>query len=492
MMAEPTHSILLASEQDRGKSLQAIEFALRMGFKTVLFVGIKDTFEQFNERAKAQSNGTREIRRIDTTKKGSQAQADMEWGKPGWYFIGHQLLVSRDWGTNSGERMRLGTWQDIAFDLVIVDEVHLLGGYGNRGQKTLHSLKPDWRLAMSGTFYGNRFENSWAPTRWLWPDLIDQSFYRWSSRWVQSEPVLRRNGSPMLTPKGEALKKAGKPVPEWEVVTKALGEVPPEGRFVSTLPCYIRHVGEDMVPDPEVIEVELLPDQRKMYDELESQALTWIRSRPFVVEMSVTLRERLRTATLGSFDFEDVWDRKRDEWKQEVFFPADSHSTKLDALLHKLAEFPDDRVVLGTHSKRFAKLTVARMQAAGLKAVEWSGDVSSKERQAIKETWLETDDIQYIVTVFRSFATGIDWVQQRCWRMGILSEQVGDGTTMGQWVRRVFRTGEHKHKFSWFTIHATDTYDSGEFHNRELQQAVQALTLAAPVGGVANDKKEAV
>lgn len=475
MLNEPTKSILLASEQDQGKTLLSIEFALRKQFKRVLFVGIRDTFEQFRQRAEAQSDGKQTIRHIDTTKAGAAAQADFEWGAEGWFFIGQQLFNRRDWTkvtTKDGRSRskRLGTWDHIQLDLLVYDEVHMAAGYGTNGQQTLHAMKPEWKLAMSGTFYGNKFSNAWSPTFWLWPNLVEKSFYLWEQRWVIAEPVLGRKGKPLLD-------KNGKPI------TKKSGEKPPVGKFVSELPCYIRFVGEEPVPEPRVVLVDLLPEQRRMYDALEDNALVWIRSRPFSVELPVTLRERLRTATLGSFDFEQVWDQKKEAWVDEIFFPDDAHSTKIDALLVELARYPDEKVVLGSHSKKFVKLVVARLQAAGLRAVEWSGDVSSVQRAAIKEQWL-SGEVQYIVSVFKSFATGLDWAQTGCWRMGVLSEQVGDPTVMGQWVRRVFRTGPNKGKFEWFTIHARDTYDGGEFQNRELESLVQQLTLAAPVGNV--------
>lgn len=483
-MEEPTKSILLAHEMDQGKSVQAIEFALRMGFRRVLFVGIKDTWEQFHERALAQSDRKQGIRRIDSTKAGKLAQADLEWGKDGWFFIGHQLFNSKDWETIEAIRggvkkkvsRRLGYWDSLELDLLVYDEVHVAAAYKTNGSQTLHSVQPEWKIAMSGTFYANKFQNAWAPTFWLWPDLINPSFWAWKEQWVQEEVVQTQGGNDLLTPRGQQLKRDKQPIPEREKIRVAKGEIPPEGRFVKTLPCYIRFVGEDPVPEAEVVLVDLLPEQRRMYDALERDALVWIRSRPFVVELPLTLRERLRTATLGSFDFESIFSEKKQDWVQEIFFPADSHSTKLDALFKKLAKFPDDRVVLGTHSKKFAKLVAARMVERGMNVAEWNGGVNSKRRQQIKELWL-ADELQYIVTVFKSFDKGLDWAQHNCWRMGVLSEQVGDPTAMAQWVRRVFRTGPHKAKFSWFTIHARNTFDSEEYENRELQQELQQRTL---------------
>lgn len=471
MMAEPTKSILLASEMSQGKTLVLVEFALRSKFNRVLIVGVKDTFQQFHDRILAQSDGAVTLRRIDSTAAGKKNEAALEWGEPGWYFIGQQLFTSRDWkrqevtdgnGETKKVSVRTKRWQNLELDLLALDEAHMAGAYGSNGQKTIHSTRGTWNVAMSGTFYGNSFSNAWAPTRWLWPDIVPASYWLWKQDHVQEEVILKRNGQPMQTPNGRVLKSE-------------IGEIPPEGQFVASLPCYIRHVGNDPVPKPKIIDVELSPEQRRMYNALENDLLVWIKDHPFTVDFPATLRSRLRTATLAQFDFELVWNKKKGREIQEIFFPDNAESTKLDALWDELALYPDDNVILGTDSKKFAKLTVARMVARGMKAVEWSGDVSSKGRDEIKRKFL-AGEIQYIVTVMSSFAAGLDFAQQNCWRMGVLSES-DNMTTNAQWVRRVFRTGPHKDKFEWFKIAAINTYDHGQFANLQLQELAQKMTL---------------
>ena len=466
MMAEPTKSILLGSEMDTGKTLMAVEFALRMGFESVLIIGIKDTYDQINQRILAQSDGTRSMRRIDASKAGKQAEADLLWGIPGWYFIGQQLFNRRDWvsapqfhadgrpkiddkGKQIKEPVRKGYWDNLSLDLIIYDEVHMAANYKALGRKTIHAVHPEWKLAMSGTFYGNAFDNAWAPSYWLWPDLIDRSYWRWRGQWCEEKEVRIKGG---------------------RTAKIVLSEKAPEGTFVKSLPCYIRHVGQDSVPEPKIIEVDLLPEQRRMYDELEENMVVWKNEHPFVVEFPFTLRSRLRTATLAEFDFENTT-----EDTQEIYFPSDAESTKLDALWPELAQYPTERVILGTDSKKFAKLVVARMQARGMNAVEWSGDVSSKRRQEIKDAWI-AGEIQYIVCVIKSFSTGLDWAQTDCWRIGWLSRS-DDATVNDQFVRRVFRTGPHKHKFEHFEIQARNTYDTGVYANTALKSYQQKQIL---------------
>lgn len=460
MMAEPTQSILLASEQDQGKTLLSIEFALRMGFKRVLFIGIKDTFDQFRERAEAQSDGAQTIRRIDASKPGTAALADMEWGMEGWYFIGQQLFTTRDWrneptgkydnkGKEIQKAVQLHTWDRLDLDLIVYDEIHMAANHQSRGRKTIQAVHPEWKIAMSGTFYGNKFDNAWAPTQWLWPKIIPRSYWAWRDHWCAEFEQRVKGGN----------------------TTKVVvGEKAPEGTFVASLPCYIRHVGAEKVPEPTIIEVDLQPEQRRMYDSLEKNLLVWKQDHPFIIEWPVTLKERLRTLALAEFDFIPE--------TQEVYLRDDAESTKLEALWEELAKYPQDKVVLGTHSKKFAKFAVKRMLKKNLKVVEWSGDISSKGREEIKQAWI-ADEIQYIVCVMKSFSTGLDWAQSNCWRMGVFSEPVGDPTVAGQWVRRVFRTGPHKDKFEWFKIQARSTFDNEEYMALRLKELSQQASLTS-------------
>jgi hypothetical protein len=94
----------------------------------------------------------------------------------------------------------------------------------------------------------------------------------------------------------------------------------------------------------------------------------------------------------------------------------------------------------------------------------------------IKGKWLD-GDLQYIVCVINSFSTGLDWAQTSCWRIGWLSRMDGNTTANDQFVRRVFRTGPHKHKFAHFEIQGRDTHDQGVFANYELQHISQQEAL---------------
>jgi hypothetical protein len=515
MMAEPTHAIVNASNMDTGKTLQASEFIVRMGFVRTLTIGVKDTYAQWADRLAAQSDGKITMRRIDSTKAGQQAMADFRAGKAGHYFVGSQFLTTQDWEhrpvTDDQGRpvwkvqkstsavvtkpapmeATMGLWEDTdekgktvlrflpnpqigpqllpvqeterhhkriyarvkPLDLIVFDEIHMVANRKAIGRRTLGTIRTDWKLAMSGTWVGNKFENAWSITRWAYPTIIDTSFHRWKDVYCATK-----------TDKVSKTK-------EVESIT---GEKEP-GAFVATLPCYIRIDGELEVPAPEIVWVDLTPAQREQYDDLEADLLVWLKKQnamgrhPLAAELPITLRQRLRTATLGEMILDE---------DGQVGFEYECKSAKLGALRGILDYWGNQAAAIYVDSKKFAKVTVARMRAAGYNAVEWSGDIPSKQRDQIKADFL-AGKIQYIVAVITAFSTGLDGFQAVCNKIVWLSESENNMQN-NQAVKRFFRTGR-KEGFQHVKILARDTLDQGIFGRNvaETLEMNQTLSLQA-------------
>ena len=259
MLAEPSHAILLASEMGRGKTLMAVELVVRLGLQRVLYVGVKDTFHQWAERLAAQTGDTAHMQRIDATTAGRVNYERFLHGSPGHFFVGYQYLTAQDWAsipavkngqpvldTKTGEpvtvRKQLGVYKKMPpVDMIVADESHNFCQRVGKTRKTIVSIRTDWKLAMSGTWMGNRFENAWSITRWLWPRHVDASFAgRWKPEWCVTEDVYLQGG---------------------KVTQRVTGERTP-GLYVSQLPCYIRAVADVLVPEPKRFMVDLSPAQR--------------------------------------------------------------------------------------------------------------------------------------------------------------------------------------------------------------------------------------
>lgn len=463
IMQEPTHAALLASDTGTGKTLVAMELLVRMGFKRTLTIGIKDTYQQFADRLKAQSDGTMELRRIDGMKAGRANLAAMLAGDDGHWFVGSQFLREQDWATEGNgiidddgkegtERVQLKTFAKMKpLDALIFDELHVVADKGAKTRRTLISLKTDWKIGASATPYGNSFAGSWSICRWLWPNHIDPAFSRWSTEWCATKSQRVTGGRQV------------------QIIT---GERSP-GEFVKTLPCYIRTEAL-AVPAPSVHYVELTPQQRADYESVEEDGVTWLMShpdlRPMVTNLPITKQIRLRQMTLGVMSMTD---------EDDVYFHLETESTKLAALRQIIDGWEPQPVLIYVDSKRFAKVTVARMQRAGYAAVEWSGDVSSKDRDRIKADFID-GSVTFIVAVISSFSTGLDGFQTVCNKIIWLSASQDNRHNL-QAVARIFRQGmtQAHGGFSHVHIIARDTIDEGVFSRKTAETIALRSTLKA-------------
>lgn len=463
IMAEPTHAALLASDTGTGKTLVAMELLVRMGFKRTLTIGIRDTYRAFADRLEAQSDGTMELRRIDTTKAGRANFAAMLAGEDAHFFSGSQFLTAQDWATEGSgvtdddgkeisERKHLKIYAKMKpLDALVYDELHVVANRKAVGRRTLISFKTDWKIGASATPYGNSFAGSWSICRWLWPEHIDPAFSRWSAEWCATKSQRVTGGR------------------EVQIIT---GEKTP-GEFVKTLPCFIRTEAEE-VPAPLVHYVELTPQQRADYESTEEDGVAWLMShpdlRPMVTSLPITKQIRLRQMTLGVMSMTD---------EDDVYFHLETESTKLAALRQIIDGWEPQPVLIYVDSKRFAKVTVARMQRAGYNAVEWSGDVSSADRDRIKADFIN-GSVTFIVAVISSFSTGLDGFQAVCNKI-IWLNQSQDNRHNLQAVARIFRQGmtEAREGFSQIAIVARDTIDEGVFSRKTAETIALRATLKA-------------
>ena len=476
-----TGSVLNASTQDTGKTLTGCEVIVRMGLKRGLIVGVKDTYQQWADRLADQSDGAVTLRRMDGTVGGRRAWASFYAGDAGWFFTGSQYLTTQDWTHEpvlddagnptfhedkiTGEPTARQVTQRVQkkifkkmknpIELIVFDEIHVVSNRKSVGLRTLRTIPTKFKLGMSGTIYRNSFENMWSLAHWAWPDLVDGSSVRWTAEWCEQKTVELPHGKTRLSVVGEKN----------------------EGEFVKTLPAYIRLESDLVVPEPEVFEVDMLPEQQADYDALQRDLLLWLETpsgqrATLVADLPITLRTRLRTAALGTLAMGD---------DGEVYFADDTRSAKLLAL-RQILDHPDwtgRQAGIYCHSKKFVKVVVKRMRAAGYNAVEWSGDVPSKQRDQIKADFI-AGRIQYIVAVIEAFSTGLDGFQAVANRLVWLSES-DDVSSNNQAVKRFHRSGspEMVADFRHVKILCRDTFDEGVLSKGVMATLAVHATLKA-------------
>lgn len=428
MVSEKSGAVLNASTMGAGKTVKAVEVAKRRGDKVILIIaplgtrlGWKTTFERQGVELP--------FKWLNSTKEGKANLADWEWGQHGIYFVGTEYFVRLGWEG----RKRTKVWS-IQPELVLFDEAHRSQNRHSKTYKTLKQLKAGFKISMSGTPTGNSFGGAWAVTKWLWPDEIEGSFYNWRDKWCATE-------YDYFDPSGK----------------KIVGEKVP-GAFFNSLPCYVRLESElDVELLEEQVFVELSATQRKAYEKLEKDLVLWVENNPLVIEFPVTLRIRLRQATLGMFSVTD---------DGEVVFKNDCKSSKIDALEDILDNRIDgEPALILTDSRKFADVVVSRLD----NAVPWHGEVSQAQREKNKEAFINRE-VKYLVAVTSAIAEGVDGLQHATRNVVWLSRS--DNRILNeQAIKRVHRRGQ-KQQVRSFDIVALDTYDSGVLSS-QLEQAIE-------------------
>lgn len=427
---EPTRAALNGSTMGAGKTLIAVEVAKGIGAETILIIaplgtrlGWKVTFER--------QGVDLEFKWISSSKDGKQARSDWDWQLPGIYFVGVEYFARLGW---EGGKVRSKTWAKVP-DLVLFDEVHRSQNRNSKTYKTLKQVKAGFKLSMSGTPTGNKFEGAWAVTKWLWPNQIPDSFHIWANTWCKFEYN-------HFAPGGKQI----------------VGEYKP-GAFFKSLPCYVRIQSElDVQLDEEVRYVELTLPQRKAYDQLEREMITWVQGNPLVVEFPITLRARLRQASLGMFSVDA---------DGEVTFDLDCKSSKIDAMLEILHnDWDGEPALILTDSRKFADVIVHRL---GERAAAWHGSVSQNEREDRKKDFID-GNLDYLVAVTSAIAEGVDGLQHATRNVLWLSRS--DNRLLNeQAMARVMRQGQSRQVRS-VEIIALDTYDSGVLSS-QVQGAIE-------------------
>ena len=417
MVAEPTKAALNASLMGTGKTLMATEVALRLNAKSVLIIAPLNTYWGWHDTIQRQTEYTANgLHKIDSSTKGREAFRSLSESASGWYFVGREYFRTKE-------------WHKIVPDIVLVDECHFMQNRASKGFKVAKTLKAGFKLSMSGTPFGNRFEGFWAVTRFLWPDdkIVQRSFWKWVEKWA-------------LT--------AYNPFSNVEIT----GEKIP-GAFANSLPCYVR-----LEPDysidvvHEVRYVDLVPAQRKIYQKFQKDLVVWLQDNPLIAEVPIAARIRLRQMTLA------VPSLTEDD---QVYFEEGAVSTKYQALVEIIDDNPSEKMLILTDSQKYARLVTNRLNAkyGADCAFEWSGQANQSQREEAKQEFI-SGDRRFIVAVIPAIAEGVDGLQDACRTVVWLSHS--DSNILNQQVLDRIRRRGQKEVVQVFDIVARDTYDEGQ------------------------------
>lgn len=443
VVGEPTRAALLNLPTGQGKTSLSLFIAEKLSAKTVLLVAPLSTKDGW-ERHVAAILPDLPFRVIDSAHKDEFVA--LRANEPGVYYITKDYFALsgtstpvkiREDGTQTKGRMQTFDWAKVAPDLMVFDESHMGTNRETSIYKTLVKPKARFKLAMSATPAGNRFDGLWETTRWLWPDLIDRSKQRWIVRWCATE-YNPHNYSKI----------------------RVVGEREP-GSFVASLPCYITDEAVGKVPVKTIrVTTPLTPKQREQYDKMKRDSFIWLDEHPLVAELPMVQKIRLRQIALGEVTFNDEGD---------VDFADDCHSVKAEACKQIIARHPGEPILFLTDSKRFAKVLAKR-----LGGVAWTGDLAPAKRPLVKAEFGKS--VPFIVAVIDAFGTGTDGVQERC-NIEVWLNRSFNGVNNEQCEGRLNRQGQKADHVVRYNLTAPKSGDTLDFDRFVKQRRVLNASL---------------
>lgn len=469
LQPESDGAALLAFDMGMGKTRTAILFARENGDECILAVVPLQTMETWERNANREYPDL-PVRIISSKKEGKAAQVSFFWREPGLYLITPQYWERLAWRKELVKKRRKterdrfrkvssGVWAGPDF-LFIFDESHrTCNADSDTFAALMHLDERVFKLSMSGTPFGDSFDGAYGATKWLWPhriDIIPNTIYAWRKLWAS---MVYDHFAPHNQ--------------------KVTGELDP-GAFVSALPCYIREETNMPPAIPHEVWVDLYPEQRRIYDELDTRMVAWLNEYPLTAEYSITKRAYQRQATLAEPSL--TFDEETGE-VLSVVFEDEAESVKTDQLIKEIDGEGDlgnllvgERLLILTDSQKYARLLTRRLnEQYGEVALEWSGKVTQERRAALKQDFI-SGKFRYIVGVYAAMGVGTDELQYTDARVVVSMSLPDYRITKDQGIARLNRTGQEQ-EVHHVMILARDTVDSGQLSKQLLDAMHSAKVL---------------
>lgn len=451
------------SDTGTGKTLCAVEVAKRLEPATTLIVGpAKPQIVSAWKATFARQGVELPFKRIDSKHLGHFD--DIRAGVPGVYYVGREYLGLSDYNAKNIEKGKknLLPWVKAKPDFVVYDEVQSASNRKSGRAKAMWSLRnAGFKLAMSATPQGNRFEGLWSICRWLWWNVedpsrvplshdkrdwlyVEGSFHRWKARWwiVQNSWIHDRYG-------------------RLQEIETIVAEKEP-GAFLRSLPCVVGLPADRKPVDTRIVECELTHKQREIYDSLQYELITEIEGGLLVASLPIVKLVRLRQVALGEPCM--VYDPDID--MDRVTFDSDCRSRKLDMLNALIEKYhAHDKVLVFTSSQQFANAVAHRVCA---KTALYTGAQSAKARSEAFAGFT-AGGVQVLLCTVGAAAEGLDGLQRVCHVEVWLDEDL-NGMLCEQAKGRLNRMGQPAERIIRYYFQARDTMDDGTFQ-RLAQQA---------------------
>lgn len=259
---------------------------------------------------------------------------------------------------------------DTKWDVVLFDEAHRLKNRKTQQSKGAGRLKADYISMLTGSPIPNHPHELWHLLHILYPRRF-KSYWRFVDRFCVTRDNFFSPTPDIVGVKNEELLK--------EIL----------------VPIMIRNKKEDVLKDLppktyKAIELDMLPEQQRIYNEMEEDMVTWIDGEPKKVANDLGKMIRLQQIALSP-----------------ALIDGPDKSTKTTALLD-LLEDTTGKVVVFSWFKGYIKLLEKTLKDKGYGVVTVHGEKSTKERGKAQDRFWKDDKVKVFLGTIGAAGEGVN------------------------------------------------------------------------------------
>lgn len=360
--------------------------------------------------------------------------------------------------------------QKFKYDVIIGDEVHRISNREAKVTAAFKSLKCNKKLGMSGTMTGDKPDKLWSILNWLYPKDF-------SSYWGFRQDYI-------IESVGDGGYRSIIGVKNTDHLHKRLD--PFFVRHLKKAKCCEHHAEGVMhwLPDKtyDTIEVVLNPKQRRIYDQMEQQMVTWLgehEDTPLTASVVIAQLTRLSQMALATpklvphvikkenpLFYLDPDNEPEFYEETEIRVQLESPSTKIDAVQELILDNPGKPFLVFSSSRQACYLAEEQLEKAGIKCRVLSGNTPQHKREAMIEDF-QTGEFQVFIAVIAAASEGIDGLQNVCDTL-IFLDRSWSTLENKQAEDRLHRGGQ-KNAVQIIDVIAENTVDAGRLQRLEMK-----------------------
>lgn len=387
--------------------------------------------------------------------------------EPYHYYIIH-------WeGVRLVEELRsVGWWH------IIADEAHRAKNRSAQQTIALKKLRVVYKTALSGTPADNHPQDLWSILNWLYP-RIWTSFLGYCRHFVKIR-VHNTGACEAFDPEtmiycGGYHKRSYR---------ETVGVAHVEELHEAIAPYYIRRTKEQVIQDlpPKyysTIEVELLPRQRRIYEQMKEAMLAWVgkhEHEPVAAPVVIAQLIRLQQFALAYAELETVTRRKKDCVEPECEeagrclghtferVKLSEPSSKIDALVDILTDNPEKQFVVFSQSRQAINLLGQRLTRLGISHLLYTGDTTPEDRTELVKKF-QAGEIRIFAGTIKAGGEGITLTAAST---VIFLDRDWNPSKNRQAEDRLHRIGQ-RDAVQVIDIVARDTVDAGRLQHIQLK-----------------------